>query len=372
MSENTIDILKLAAIVIASIFGIAGTATETRKKETGKLSWWGYIALIGVIITNSFQFVQTYLEQKQEAAKKIENLRQAARESQDANKKFEKQLALLNSNIRKTDSSLDQQREIQGSTKLALTGIQNGLGLQRHSLGQSKLLTIEQEKAVRDIEKTLTPLIPFKINVYFKIKADSIKDKNLSRVSQEFQQQINSYSSGFNNGTYLTLYDDYAPPRYDITPESPFFEKFAECFHTNPDLGIDFDKKDNKGLHVISKFFVKEKLSESFSIKFNDNEYTIGLFNIPCPVWSNDGFKSTLDLEKTKFRVNFNNWFEKMIIERVEFKFPPDFSTIKEIDFGKPFGIKRFKKVFDHLNVFEAECADFTDTYEHKDLSNLQ
>ena len=59
---NVVFALKLVAIVASGFFGVLGLVTDFRNKETGKLSAWGVLALIGVVLSSSVAFAIQYME----------------------------------------------------------------------------------------------------------------------------------------------------------------------------------------------------------------------------------------------------------------------------------------------------------------------
>ncbi len=63
--ESIIKIIELASIIIAGGLGLAGALTHTRDSK-GKLTKWGIIAVVGIIITNSFSFIRSYLKQQKD------------------------------------------------------------------------------------------------------------------------------------------------------------------------------------------------------------------------------------------------------------------------------------------------------------------
>jgi hypothetical protein len=67
---NVVFALKLVAIVASGFFGVLGLVTDFRNKETGKLSAWGVLALIGVVLSSSVAFAIQYMEAIQDEKSK--------------------------------------------------------------------------------------------------------------------------------------------------------------------------------------------------------------------------------------------------------------------------------------------------------------
>ena len=80
-------VLKMIGILVAGVLGVLGTITETRNKETGRLTYWGRCALAltvaGSLLALGSQIVDsvtesqrdhTILEDLQEQSKKTNNV----------------------------------------------------------------------------------------------------------------------------------------------------------------------------------------------------------------------------------------------------------------------------------------------------------
>ena len=161
---SIIDIIQLASIIITGGLGIAGTITHT-KDNNGKLTGWGKITVAGIMLANSFSFVQSYLKQKQEQTDQIVTLKKEKDKEIKENSKYRQTIALLNNNIHKSDSSLSRQMVIQEQSSKLLTQVNQSITIQNKTFKQSEVLNTQQHDANEEIERTLNPLLPFKIDL---------------------------------------------------------------------------------------------------------------------------------------------------------------------------------------------------------------
>ena len=175
--QHIINIIELASIIITGSLGIAGTITHTRDKE-GNLTKWGIITVIGIMLSNSFSLIQNYLKQekaqtdqynteKKESAKDVaEKAKEKAKDVADK-KKFEQTAALLNDNALKAEKSLAEEEIIQKQSSEVLTKVKHSIGIQNKIFNKSEVLNKQQLEMTDDIERTLNPLLPFKIDLSF-------------------------------------------------------------------------------------------------------------------------------------------------------------------------------------------------------------
>ncbi|MDQ6814065.1 MAG: hypothetical protein M3040_10020 [Bacteroidota bacterium] len=103
-NDNIINIIQLASIIITGSLGIAGTITHT-KDEKGNLTRWGIITVVGIMLTNSFSFIESYLKQEKDQTNQIENLKKEQLKAKADEIKFRQTINLLTNNIQKSDSS---------------------------------------------------------------------------------------------------------------------------------------------------------------------------------------------------------------------------------------------------------------------------
>lgn len=59
---DLVGALKLVAIVTSGFFGLLGLVTEFRNKETEKITRWGILSLVGVVLSSSVAFAIQYAE----------------------------------------------------------------------------------------------------------------------------------------------------------------------------------------------------------------------------------------------------------------------------------------------------------------------
>lgn len=185
MSSEIINIIELVSIVIGGTLGILGAATETKNKA-GRLTKWGKIALAGIIITNSFSFVHSYLKQRQASE-------DAFRAQERENEQLKTQVGYLDSILQKTDKSLSSQNLIQRKTDNLLSTLDTSANTLNSILNsnsninsnveenlkkQSGILA-EQQKANQNIIRSLSPFLPFGISYSVKIDLSNLESKPL-------------------------------------------------------------------------------------------------------------------------------------------------------------------------------------------------
>lgn len=160
--SNILDLIGMLSIVLAAFLGVLGTLTETRKK-TGELSVWGKIAVAGILLTNTFAFVDNYLKQKEEEAHEL------ATQVQEK-EKAESELAFQKSVIARADTSLKTQMQLQSSTSTLLKDL-NALAVSTNDVGKTAKINLESQNQVLSQQKTLSEkqnslLTEIKRNIY--------------------------------------------------------------------------------------------------------------------------------------------------------------------------------------------------------------
>src|SRR4029078_4308048 len=116
--------------------GIAGTITETKDKK-GRLTKWGIVALAGIILSNSFSFIQTYLQREKEAEERRAAMESEKIQSSEANARYKDQIDRLTAIVTKSDSALKQQLSIQSQTSTVLTEVNQSVDIQNRIYKQS-------------------------------------------------------------------------------------------------------------------------------------------------------------------------------------------------------------------------------------------
>ena len=130
---NIITVVKFIALACAGGFSILGAMTES--KRNGKLTRWGRVAVIGVILSTLFSVALLGLEQKALADRKrkeddqrLAAQIQATREKEEANQKFADTVQRLEdirgvaeTNLEKTAKTLEQTSLVAGDVKTSIT-----------------------------------------------------------------------------------------------------------------------------------------------------------------------------------------------------------------------------------------------------------
>ncbi len=165
---------KLASSIAAALFGVFGVLGETRDSE-GRLTRWGRVAIVGVLVSCLLAIVSLRLEQSEEQ-RKAENDKQ--RRSED--------LRIQQQNLGTQTKILDQARGLADSLSVT-TGLQTeALNVLRHSEDQQRAIASDLEKSVtsqrdllsgqervaRDMRRSLHPLKPFAFVVAFVYRFD--------------------------------------------------------------------------------------------------------------------------------------------------------------------------------------------------------
>jgi hypothetical protein len=337
--ESVIGIIELSSIIIAGGLGIAGAVTET-KDTRGRLTKWGIIAVVGIIISNSFSFIQSYLKQQQDAYDQIANFKKEQIKDSIERAKYQQQLGLLYANIYKSDSSLKQQFRIQSQTSDVLSQVDKSIDVQNSIFKQSEVLNDQQLKAAEKIDRTLNPLFPFTVDVTLKVRMDSVS-KELSLITQVLQNNLKAlegtslFKSGFleienNEGKFI-----------GITAQSRDYASFISML-VRQDVALSFSKMiggvKQELVCELELGFLRDETKKDKNeaiILYNEKNslYVISIRNVPVKVTSNTGrgFNSTKDLDNTNFKFTIGDAPGFVTNFLVNFKFPPDFSKFSSI-----------------------------------------
>ena len=331
---SIIRLIELSSIVIAAGLGIAGAVTET-KDDKGRLTKWGAIAVIGIIISNSFTFIQSYLEQERSLREEIAQME--AGRIRDSIQKVEylQQIELLYDNIQKSDSSLKQQLLIQSQTSDVLTKMDRSLNVQSSILQQSGKLGRMQQDAAEKIDQTLNPLFPMNMDLTLELRADE-NTPDLKRLTE------------FIRGNYKSMpaLPDSIGLRRGILFEGNWVEltksslKWFLNLAAEQKITIQFDRdKDEKPevmfCYVPEGFFRDPEKLQGASVMYNidDNYFLVKFSNIPVrmEIRKGTGFKSTSQLPDSRMSILIYHVPGVVLKMDVAYKFPPDNSVIQTL-----------------------------------------
>ncbi|MGN6495301.1 MAG: hypothetical protein ACTHLE_25165 [Agriterribacter sp.] len=370
MGTSIIELIALSSIILAAIFGVFGTVTQTKNKE-GKLTKWGIVAVAGIIITNSFSFIQTYLSQKEDNRKKIESLAQRNREIEDANRKYQTTIGLQQSILLKNDSALKSQIEIQGQTKKINTGLLTSLEIQKD--------VVRKQKKINDgINRTLNPILPFAISysisfeLYGNDNSDALKIlqtieeidkeiKNAAIMDKKYGDSID-FSKLSKQIGLVGLWAPGTETFYEITPNYKnyktfeIFEKMLTEIEIIPLSGKN--KSTDKRMEVIDGGIKVEAVAKfnsevKYGLYSGTNNFGIKIYYFPkfqemrldistndITVINDEGkIKSTTDLKGVRVNVNIRNIsYSSIDLTDFAFLFPPSYSNkffLEETKFNK-------------------------------------
>jgi len=333
--ESIIGIIELTSIIAAGGLGIASAVTDT-KDEKGRLTRWGMIAVGGIIITNSFSFIQSFLQQKKEANEQLALYERERVRDSISRVEYQEQVNLLYANIYKSDSSLKQQLQIQTATTDVLAQVDKSISVQDRIFKQSELVVQQQYTAVDKIDRTLNPLFPFKVDLTLLIRADSaavdmMLNTDMLNLKLANDTDVELEKKG------LAKFKGKKGTALLINPGSLDYEGFVNVL-VRQQLTLTFSRavKGGQGKLVCEPpegYFHNRSNMQNITIIFNrdDKSYFIVLRDVPMRVISGSGFNSTIDLEGGNFELALREAPGYISSLQVDFKFPPDFSRINRL-----------------------------------------
>jgi hypothetical protein len=336
--KGTLDILELFAIILAAGFGIAGSATETKDK-TGRLTRWGIIAVIGVIISNSFQFIQSHLKQQEEKDRRISDYKEKAERDSIEKVEYLEQMGILKANKDVSDKSLEEQLVIQNHTNKMLGQINRSVGIQSEIFKRSETLGLEQQKTLSKIDRTLNPLMPFAISLNFILKPNETERNNLYNAKEYLRKINNSTKEPDQIGVFLMVGRSNlsegarSDTSYMITPESKWFNEILAMFKES-NFEVTFRHR-NSYKHKVSfqidfdKINLPSYINEITYSAYNGFHFHIK--NLPVEILTNLGATSTYDLTNSDYSIYFNSIPGYVFMFDTIFKFPPEYSTARII-----------------------------------------
>ncbi len=331
--ENSIlaSYIELASIISATGFGILAAATETKNRE-GKLTKWGIIAILGILISSSISFTQNYLSQVEE------------------NKRFQDEVSLLKSIISKTDSSTITQRHIQKQTQVFANKLNSSIK--------------NQKEIYNKTDQLLNPFWPFAVGFQFSMKVNPptrtwIKDRDscINGAPSRYLRMLNETEKGGQSESY------YHDGWHTITPKLCDFEEIfspleihVKFYSKKPKVNLLFNQ-DNCDLYVVTNpqkkrpsdtleysVFPYQEIGQYFYFKQEDGK---DLYEVVCrtdivKVISNTGvLKSISDLKKSFVVIYISTRPHclspflargEMRLRSFEFYFPPIESNVHEME----------------------------------------
>ena len=185
------NFIELFAIVVGTLFGILGTATETRDK-TGKLTRWGKIAIIGIILTSLFSFIDNSLKQQSE---NIQNLNAEKIEKN----KLEKENQFQDSVLTKSNISLNSQVKIQQKTDTLLKSLYSSIRIQDNIMASNIAININVDSNLKSQKKIFNLQQTFSEQQQILLTNLTRQLYPLQNPSISFKISIDCYSEIYNN-----------------------------------------------------------------------------------------------------------------------------------------------------------------------------
>ena len=351
--DSLIGFFSLASIAVAGGLGIAGTITETKNKK-GRLTKWGIIALAGIIISNSFSFLQTYFQREKDAAEKLAQAENEKIQAAESTVRYKEQIDRLSSIVNKSDSSLKQQLAIQKQTGDVLSEVGQSVDIQNRIFKQSEVLTDQQKRVVENFDRTLNPLLPFKIDISLTIQSDTNSswlivltkllknkigeiEKKTGAVNDinQMEEPVVSYLK--KQGIFPMLTEKKS---YLIKPEYEYYHNLLKLF-SSVAISLSFTKNYDDSSKAIKCEVPKEYLKNTTNFKdfllvfYPETESYFFIFNdLPARVRSDlqTGTYSIKDVENSIFNLLINDSPGLIQQSDIIFKFPPDFSRINYLN----------------------------------------
>ena len=350
--QSIIEYLELAAIVISGGLGIASALTETKNKK-GKLTIWGILVVIGILVANTFSYLQAFLKQKKEA-----NDREAAykeQKSKDSTQliQYNEQVKLLVANVKKSDSSLKQQLSIQKRSGIILNQVKQSIDVQHKIFDQSENLVSQQKTVVKNMDRTLYPLLPFKINLslYQKVDDNSFFLVPVTQILKNKIKEIKALTGsansieGLTKDTWDKIVEEGIVPvfpskkSYLITSKNVNHKLLLKLF-TDLSISFSFLKNGGNKQMAVNCAIIKDFLSNTsnfrninFGFEPDNDYYFYTLEDLPVMVTSSlqVGAYSLQDVTNSKFNLVIENSPGFIKNSDIIFKFPPDFSRVNQI-----------------------------------------
>jgi hypothetical protein len=374
--EQIINFFELASIIIAGGLGLASALTDT-KNAKGKLTKWGYIVIGGILASNTFSFVQSFMKQSKEHEEQLKAAQQQLKRDSTERAQFSQQMRLLDSNLRKADSSLKQQFSIQRQTRDVLTQVGQSVQLQKRTFKQSETLTTQQQIVSKSMDRSLHPLLPFKVNLNFSVQSNEnsyklvILTEKLKQATHEVKalvgpvkklgdMQFDKAKQMMQGGLLPALPE---MKTFGINANYPDFENLLNLF-TKFIIRFNFSQSPESrspmlNCEIPAEFLNKDNFKNLQIIFHPDtNTYDFTLEDLPVKVSSElqIGSYSTHDLENKIFKLTVADSPGAIRRAQMVFKFPPDFSRINQIkDKGK--GQNVLTKYNEYIYSYTAKCS---------------
>ena len=351
--QSIIEYLELAAIIISGGLGIASALTETKNKK-GKLTIWGILVVIGILIANTFSYLQAFLKQKKEATDREVAYKEQKSKDSTQLVQYNEQVKLLIANVKKSDSSLKQQLSIQKRSGIILNQVKQSMNVQHKIFDQSENLVSQQKTVVKNMDRTLYPLLPFKINLtlYQKVDDNSFALIAITQILKDKIKEIKDLTGSANS------IGELPKDKWDKIVEEgivPVFPGKKNYLVTNKNINHKLLMQLFSGLTIRFSFLknseqnnqlainceiIKDYLSNinnfknvNFGFEPDNDYYIYTLEDLPVMVTTSlqTGAYSLQDISNTIFNLEIENSRAFIKNSDILFKFPPDFSRLNQI-----------------------------------------
>ena len=200
-------IVKFISLALAAGFAILGTTTDYKKK--GKITKWGRIAIIGVVISGLVSVVILGIEESTKAQEKRDSTAKshdadikANEEKKALNQQFDSLVSKAEENIRTTSEALSKtdqvardlqksvidQRNLINQTQNISGGVNKGitqqgnildqirrqLSLQRETFNKTQILQQQQDVVLQNTLRSLSSFKQFKLRYSLRLPTDSL------------------------------------------------------------------------------------------------------------------------------------------------------------------------------------------------------
>ncbi|MBL4710045.1 MAG: hypothetical protein JKY48_16570 [Flavobacteriales bacterium] len=272
--EDTLYIIKMVAGIFTLLLGVVAVVTETKHKDSNKLTKWGYVAIIGLVVLSGFSITEGIIKriQMHEAVKgayqaeiekqaeaRIAALESAKRYDNNAKKQFQ-----IIENTQRTLSKIES--SIVNQDKLLKSGMEIGQ-LQKNSLNKQINLLTKQDS-----------LASLQGQVYARIKESQFPLENLKlRMKVSYDIDPN-----FKNEILAICKQHYA--KHHLDPN--FFEeidslgiRYQLSTTSNNEKYIYKIEFDSDSPIILNKYLWKIYNQQSVVVNFRDKPMNRGYYH---------------------------------------------------------------------------------------------
>lgn len=202
--DYLLTIVKFTSLILAAAFAILGTVTDY--KVDGKVTKWGRVAIIGVVVSGLLSSILLGLEERNKAAEKdktdkakIEDLNKANQEKEDLYKRFDDLFKNTEKNLDATQENIKRTEETLTRTDAISKDVKNSLVTQKSLAEQTGSISGDVKKNL----KTQSRLMAESKGISKTVKESSQKQKTLLENSEkalaEIKNQVNTQQRIFDN-----------------------------------------------------------------------------------------------------------------------------------------------------------------------------